>query len=74
VHPHGKLGDLWEKYLQVEAEFHFQELSAVTSELISGRTMYCPKHEDMFIKLLRKDMSWFMMDMIWFNDKEEKRI
>jgi len=49
VHPHGKLGNLWEKYLQVEAEFHFQELSAVTSELISGRTMYCPKHEDMFI-------------------------
>jgi hypothetical protein len=69
MQPHGKLGDSWERYLQSEAEQHFQELSAITYELLAGRTNYCPKHEDMFIKLLKKDMGWLMIDMIWSREK-----
>jgi hypothetical protein len=26
---HGSLGESWERYLQYEAEIHFQELSAI---------------------------------------------
>jgi hypothetical protein len=70
LQPHGKLGEFWEKYLQSEAEMHFQELSAITYELVSGRTKYTPKHEDMYIKLIRRDMGWLMIDMIWFREKE----
>ena len=49
---------------------HFHELSAITYELVSGRTKYSPKHEDMYIKLITRDMGWFMIDMIWFREKE----
>jgi hypothetical protein len=67
---HGRLGESWERYLQTEAEMHFQELSAITYELFAGRTKYSPKHEDMYVKLLQRDMSWLMNDMIWSNESE----
>lgn len=67
---HGRLGESWERYLQSDAEMHFQELSAITYELFAGRTKYSPKREDMYAKLLQRDMSWFMKDMIWFNESE----
>ena len=70
MQPHGKLGESWERYLQSEAEMHFQELSAITYELSAGRTKYSPKREDMYTKLLQRDMSWLMNDMIWSNENE----
>jgi hypothetical protein len=54
----------------MEARRHFEELSSVSYELIAGRTNYCPKHEEMYLKLLRIDMIWLMGDMIWFKEKE----
>jgi hypothetical protein len=68
--PGGKLGNFWEDFLQVEAKRHFEELSSISYELIAGRTNYCPKHEEMYMKLLRRDMIWLMGDMIWFKDKK----
>ena len=56
--------------MQSEAEMHFQELSAITYELFAGRTKYSPKREDMYTKLLQRDMGWFMKDMIWSNESE----
>jgi len=47
-----------------------QELSAITYELFAGRTKYSPKREDMYAKLLQRDMSWLMNDMIWSNESE----
>jgi hypothetical protein len=35
----------WERYLQSGAEMHFQELSAITYELLAGRTKYSPTRE-----------------------------
>ena len=70
MQPHGRLGDSWEGYLQSEAEIHFQELSAITYELFAGRTKYSPKREDMYAKLLQRDMNWLMNDMIWSNESE----
>jgi hypothetical protein len=67
---HGRLGKSWERYLQSEAEMHFHELSAIKYELSAGRTKYSPKHEDMYAKLLQRDMSWLMNDMIWSNESE----
>jgi hypothetical protein len=67
---HGRLGKSWERYLQSEAEMHFQELSAITYELFAGRTKYSQKREDMYTKLLQRDMGWFMKDMIWSNESE----
>jgi hypothetical protein len=67
--PKGKLGKYWENYLQAEAGRHFEELSSISYELIAGRTNYCPKHEDMYSRLLRNDMVWLMRDMIWFKEK-----
>jgi hypothetical protein len=67
---HSRLGKSWERYLQSEAEMHFQELSAITYELFAGRTKYSPKREDMYTKLLQRDMGWFMKDMIWSNESE----
>lgn len=67
--PKGKLGKYWENYLQAEAGRHFEELSAISYEIIAGRTNYCPKHEDMYSRLLRNDMVWLMRDMIWFKEK-----
>ena len=68
--PEGKLGNFWDDFLQDEARRHFEELSSISYELIAGRTNYCPKHEEMYLKLLRRDMIWLMGDMIWFKDKE----
>ena len=68
--PGGKLGNFWEDFLQVEAKRHFEELSSISYELIAGRTNYCPKHEEMYMKLLRRDLIWLMRDMIWFKDKQ----
>jgi hypothetical protein len=68
--PEGKLGNFWEDFLQSEAKRHFEELSSISYELIAGRTNYCPKHEEMYLKLLRRDMIWLMGDMIWFKDKQ----
>ena len=70
MQPHGRLGESWERYLQSEAEMHFQELSAIKYELSAGRTKYSPKREDMYAKMLQRDMSWLMNDMIWSNDSE----
>ena len=56
--------------MQSEAEMHFQELSAITYELYAGRTKYSPKREDMYAKLLQRDMSWLMKDMTWYNESE----
>jgi hypothetical protein len=70
LQPHGRLGDSLERYLQSEAEMHFQELSAIKYELSAGRTKYSPKHEDMYAKVLQRDMSLFMQDMIWSNESE----
>jgi len=67
---HGRLGDSWERYLQSEAEMHFQELSAIKYDLSAGRTKYNPKREGMYTKLLQRDMSWLMNDMIWSNERE----
>jgi hypothetical protein len=69
MQPHGKLGDLWERYLESEAAHHFQELASITYEIFAGRTEYSPKHEQLFTKLLRNNMTWLMNDMIWFNNK-----
>jgi hypothetical protein len=66
---HGKLGESWEKYLKSEAEQHFEELASITYEIFTGRTKYSPKHEELFVKLLRNDMSWLINDMIWYNDQ-----
>jgi hypothetical protein len=66
LQPHIRLGDSWERYLQSEAEMHFQELSAIKYELSAGRTKYSPKREDMHAKLLQRDMN----DMIWSNESE----
>ncbi len=49
---------------------HFQELSAIKYELSAGRTKYNPKREGMYTKLLQRDMSWLMNDMIWSNERE----
>ena len=68
--PEGKLGNIWEDFLQTEARRHFEELSSISYELIAGRTNYCPKHEEMYMKLLRRDLIWLMRDMIWFKDKQ----
>ena len=70
MQPHGRLGESWERYLQSEAEMHFQELSAIKYELFAGRTKYSPKREDMYAKLLQRDMSWLMNDMIWSSESE----
>ena len=70
MQPHGRLGKSWERYLQSEAEMHFQELSVITYELFAERTKYSPKHEDMYAKLLQRDMSWLMKDMIWSSESE----
>jgi hypothetical protein len=70
MNPEGRLGKFWEDYLQMEARRHFEELSSVSYELIAGRTNYCPKHEEMYLKLLRIDMIWLMGDMMWFKEKE----
>ncbi|HEY6668008.1 MAG TPA: hypothetical protein VI033_02540 [Candidatus Nitrosopolaris sp.] len=70
MQPHGRLGDSLERYLQSEAEMHFQELSAIKYELSAGRTKYSPKRVDMYTKLLQRDMSWLMNDMIWSNESE----
>lgn len=70
MQPHGRLGESWESYLQSEAEMHFQELSAIKNELSAGKTKYSPKREDMYTKLLQRDMSWLMNDMIWSNESE----
>jgi hypothetical protein len=67
---HGRLGESWERYLQSEAEMHFQELSEIKYELFAGRTKYSPKREDMYAKLLQRDMSWLMQDMIWSSQRE----
>jgi hypothetical protein len=69
MQPHGRLGERWERYLHSEAKLHFLELSSITYALLAGRIKYSPKFEDLFIKLLRNDMTWFMNDMIWFNEK-----
>ena len=68
--PEGSLGEFWEDFLQAEARRHFEELSSISYELIAGRTNYCPKHEEMYMKLLRRDLIWLMRDMIWFKDKQ----
>ena len=70
MQPHGRLGESWERYLQSEAEMHFQELSAIKYELSAGRTKDSPKREDMYAKMLQRDMSWLMNDMIWSNESE----
>jgi hypothetical protein len=70
LQPHGRLSESWERYLQSEAEMHFQELSAIKYELSAGRTKYSPKREDMYTKLLERDVSWLMNDMIWSNERE----
>ena len=67
---HGRPDDSWERYLQSEAEMHFQELSAIKYELSAGRTKYNPMREGMYTKLLQRDMSWLMNDMIWSNESE----
>jgi len=36
---------------------------------LTGRTKYSPKHEELFVKLLRNDMGWLINDMIWYNDQ-----
>ncbi len=66
MQPHGNFG----KDICIRTEMHFDELSAITYELVSGRTNYPPKHEDMYIKLITRDMVSFMIDMIWFREKE----
>jgi hypothetical protein len=68
--PEGRLGELWEDFLQAEARRHFEEISSISYELIAGRTNYCPKHEELYMKLLRRDLNWLMRDMIWFKDKQ----
>jgi hypothetical protein len=68
--PEGRLGEFWEDFLQAEARRHFEELSSISYELIAGRTNYCPKHEEMYSKLLRRDLVWLMRDMIWFKDNQ----
>jgi hypothetical protein len=70
LRPHGRLGESWERYLQSESEMHFQELSAIKYELSAGRTKYSPKREEMYTKLLQRDMSWLINDMIWSNESE----
>ena len=69
MQPHGKLGVSLERYLKSEAEQHFQELASITYEIFTGRTKYSPKHEELFVKLLRNDMGWLINDMIWYNDQ-----
>ena len=69
MQPHGKLGESWERYLKSEAEQHFEELASITYETFTGRTKYSPKHEELFVKLLRNDMGWLINDMIWYNDQ-----
>ena len=66
--PEGRLGKIWEDFLRGEAHSHFDELSSISYELIAGRTNYCPKHEEMYMKLLKRDMAWLMRDMVWFKD------
>lgn len=66
--PQGRLGIVWEDFLRGEAQSHFDELSSISYELIAGRTNYCPKHEEMYMKLLKRDMAWLMRDMVWFKD------
>ena len=63
-------GKSWERYLQSEAEMHFQELSAIKNELSAGRSKYSTKREDMYAKLLQRDMSWLMNNMIWSKEGE----
>jgi hypothetical protein len=70
LQPHGRLGEFWERYLQSEAEIHFHELSTIKYELSAGRTKYSPKREDMYTKLLQRDMGWLMNDMTWSNESE----
>jgi hypothetical protein len=70
LQPHGRLGESWERYLQSEAEMHFQEISSIKYELSAGRTKYSPKREDMYAKLLQRDMNWLTNDMIWSNESE----
>ena len=53
-----------------ESEMHFQELSAIKYELSAGRTKYSPKREEMYTKLLQRDMSWLINDMIWSNESK----
>ena len=66
--PEGRLGKVWEDFLRGEAQGHFDELSSISYELIAGRTNYCPKLEEMYMKLLKRDMAWLMRDMVWFKD------
>jgi hypothetical protein len=67
MQPHGKLDESWERYLKSEAEQHFEELASITYEILTRRTKYSPKHEELFVKLLRNDMGWLINDMIWYN-------
>jgi hypothetical protein len=69
MQPHGKLGESWERYLKFEAEQHFEELASITYEILTGGTKYSPKHEELFVKLLRNDIGWLINDMIWYNDQ-----
>jgi hypothetical protein len=47
-----------------------QEISSIKYELSAGRTKYSPKREDMYAKLLQRDMNWLTNDMIWSNESE----
>ena len=68
--PKGELRDFWDDFLHAEARRHFEEISSISYELIAGRTNYYPKHEEMYLKLVKRNMIWLMNDMIWFRNNK----